>query len=367
MQTIKHGNWTFDYVPGKCVYSMTADSADEAHFVLNESLYTTNTKLAAFRKAGLIHKLVRNNARSLLQAGQTFINTVKGIEEYIMKLCQVKTEFNRAVNIAFPIGLSVNEIAAHDTAMIDDKRLLYNGDVVKCDIGIQIDGYIVDSAFTHIVGETLDTIKSNIKYPLLEATADATYTGLCMSGVDARLYEISQEIQEIIESYELLDSEIKAVNGLGGHDINYYEVHGEKLILSVPHKSQKDLKMEEGEVYAIETYASSGSGMLIQKQFEKCNHFGINHGPTKVKNPSKNVVVDWAYKNRHDLPFTQRWCNDDNITNIQKHLLKGVKEGTIVGFPPLFDPKEGSLVSQLEHTLHIKDTGIEIFSLGTDF
>lgn len=84
------------------------------------------------------------------------------------------------------------------------------------------------------------------------------------AGVDARVGEIGGYIQEAMESYEVeLGGKVypvKAIRSITGHDILRYRVHGGKQVPFV--KSKDQTKMEEGEVFAIETFGSTGRGYL---------------------------------------------------------------------------------------------------------
>lgn len=359
MQEIKHGSWKFDYIPGKHIYSITSDNISENYFKnpegdLSNDINKLQVSLDDYRKAAVIHKLVREGLKNMLHDGVKYLDIANEADRLVKK-------YNS--NLAFPLGISVNEVIAHDTAMIDDDRIIKKNDIVKIDLGIHINGSIIDSAFTVIIdGDEKTTDYYN---PLLEATKDATYTGICLSGIDANLYDISTGIQEVIESYELDEkTPIKAVYGLGGHDILPYRVHGNKLILSVPNKVQENMRMEEGEVYAIETYASSGNGQIKQKELLKCNHFSINQEIDINNSMLKNPIVNWAINNNDGLPFTQRQVG--HLQNCKKMFENALAKKIIIGFPPLSDNK-GSYSSQFEHTIHIKDGKIELFSLGKDY
>lgn len=63
-----------------------------------------------------------------------------------------------------------------------------------------------------------------------------------------------------MESYELeLNGKtypIKAIRNLNGHSIAPYKIHAGKSVPIV--KGREMTKMEEGEVYAIETFGSTG-------------------------------------------------------------------------------------------------------------
>jgi len=68
-----------------------------------------------------------------------------------------------------------------------------------------------------------------------------------------------------MESYEVdirgKTFPVKAVRSLCAHDIKHYRIHGGKSIPFVRNSDQT--KMEEGEVFAIETFGTTGRGVLV--------------------------------------------------------------------------------------------------------
>jgi methionyl aminopeptidase len=69
-----------------------------------------------------------------------------------------------------------------------------------------------------------------------------------------------------MESYEVdingRTFPIKAVRGLSGHNIDQYRIHAGK---SIPFtKNSDNTKMEEGEIFAIETFGTTGRGHLLE-------------------------------------------------------------------------------------------------------
>jgi methionyl aminopeptidase len=67
--------------------------------------------------------------------------------------------------------------------------------VLKVDFGVHVKGRIVDSAFTLTWEPTWNR--------LLDAVKDATDTGIREAGIDVRLCDIGEAIQEVMESYEV--------------------------------------------------------------------------------------------------------------------------------------------------------------------
>lgn len=72
--------------------------------------------------------------------------------------------------IGFPTGCSLNNVAAHYTPNAGDTTVLQASDIVKIDFGTQINGRIIDSAFTLSFDPKFDTLR--------EAVKDATNTGI---------------------------------------------------------------------------------------------------------------------------------------------------------------------------------------------
>ncbi len=68
-----------------------------------------------------------------------------------------------------------------------------------------------------------------------------------------------------MESYEVeirgKTYRVKPVRNLSGHNIKQYHIHGGKSIPFV--KTRDQTKMEEGEVFAIETFGSTGRGYTV--------------------------------------------------------------------------------------------------------
>jgi methionyl aminopeptidase len=85
------------------------------------------------------------------------------------------------------------------------------------------------------------------------------------AGIDVRISDVSAAIQEVMESYEVeiggKTYRVKPVRNLSGHNIKQYRIHGGKSIPFV--KTRDQTKMEEGEVFAIETFGTTGRGYTV--------------------------------------------------------------------------------------------------------
>lgn len=136
-------------------------------------------------------------------------------------------------------------------------------DVMKVDFGTQIDGRIIDCAWT---------VAFNPRYdPLLEAVKEATNAGIRAAGIDVRLCDVGAAVQEVMESHEVeLDGKtypVKCIRNLNGHSIGPYQIHAGKSVPIV--RGDDGTKMEENEIFAIETFGSTGRGYIVEGTFSE--------------------------------------------------------------------------------------------------
>ncbi|MEI6058738.1 MAG: M24 family metallopeptidase, partial [archaeon] len=94
-------------------------------------------EIESYKKAGDIAKRVVAYARDFIKPGMLLIDIANKIDSKIDEL---------GVEAAFPVNLSLNEIAAHYTPSADDETLAEG--LLKVDIGVSVNGYIADVAFS---------------------------------------------------------------------------------------------------------------------------------------------------------------------------------------------------------------------------
>ena len=83
------------------------------------------------RKAGEIAKITKDFIRQKIKTGVKAIEIIQEIEKKILEL---------EGKPAFPINVCINNIAAHYTSPVKDDTIIADGDIVKIDFGVQIDG-----------------------------------------------------------------------------------------------------------------------------------------------------------------------------------------------------------------------------------
>lgn len=354
----------------------------QPHALESQTYRETNSEVKArdrmledvYRKCRLgaeVHRQVRNFAQSICKPGIELVDFCTQLEN---KNRELVAERGLDQGIAFPTGCSLNHVAAHYTPNNGDHTVLSYDDVMKVDFGVQVEGRIIDSAWTVHFDHKYDN--------LVQGVQAATDAGIKAAGIDVRLCDIGEEIQEVMESYEVelngKMEQVKAIRNLNGHSIGPYQIHAGKSVPIVKNGCEESIKMEEGEIYAIETFGSTGRGYVIEDM--ECSHymkrFDCPHVPLRMQ--SSKRLLSHINKTFGTLAFCRRWLEreDGGSTFIhptgakQEKYMGALKNlcdvGIIQPYPPLVDTK-GCYTAQYEHTIIMRPTSKEVVSRGDDF
>ena len=114
----------------------------------------------------------------------------------------------------FPCALCIspNDMIVHG---IPGEYIVQDGDLVTIDVGVTLDGYVADTAYTFGVGDV-----SSEAERLLEVAQSALAAGIDQAKVDNRIGDVSAAIQRVVE-----ESGFAVVRALVGHGVGraYHE------------------------------------------------------------------------------------------------------------------------------------------------
>jgi methionyl aminopeptidase len=274
--------------------------------------------------AGRIASKILHKGAQGIRVGASYLELVESIEAQVIE---------QGAALAFPLNLSLNEDAAHDTASRDDPRLFAKGDVAKLDLGVQIDGYIADTA------TTVDLGTNSL---LVQASATALEAAIKKVRPGATAGELGTAVQAEIEGRGY-----RPVSNLTGHGLDRFVQHTSPTIPNIASKA--GVRLEEGMVFAIEPFASTGSGHVGEKTRREI-YSQISSKPVRI--PAGRAVLD-TIKDRHGLPFARRWLGERKMDLALNALIRAQ---VLHGYPVLSDIP-GSLVSQAEHTVIVTGDG----------
>lgn len=275
-------------------------------------------------KAGQIAKQVKTYARTIIRKDVILLEIAEKIEGKIIEL---------GGKPAFPVNLSIDSIAAHYTPSYNDETKAHG--LLKVDIGVHVDGYIADTAFS------LDLEGSNINKKLIEAAEKALETAEKTIKENIEASEVGKVIQKTIESQGF-----SPIINLCGHEMKQYDLHAGLTIPNI--EDQKEGIIKNG-LYAIEPFATTGSGRV---------HDGKPSGIYHLKN-EKNVrsqtareVLAFIIKEYKTLPFCSRWIFK-KFGAKGLFALKELEDNDILHQYSQLVEKENSKVSQAENTIFI--------------
>lgn len=280
-----------------------------------------------YLEAGKIASEALAFAKKKLKPGISLLELADSVEEKIIA---------QAGGLAFPINLSSNNVAAHDTPAPGDDRVLSEHDLLKVDVGVEVGGFIADCAFSYSADRDHDRLIAASK-----------------AGLDAAISTIAPGVSSRTVGTAISDAIVSAgfnpVVNLCGHSLGQYTVHAGEEVPNVPHGSYK---FAEGDVFAVEPFATTGEGVVRDQP--GCQIFRV--GPGKSRLASSRQLAKDAGKYR-GLPFCRRWLARD-FPSVPHDLAISdlVRCGGLEDYHPLAE-KSGTLVSQAENTVIVTAGG----------
>jgi len=284
-----------------------------------------------YQKAGKICQEVKDFARAQLKPGLKVLDLAENIEKMIK---------DKGGEPAFPVNISLNDIAAHYTPDIDDTLTLKDDDLIKVDIGVHVDGYIGDTAFSVRLGEKSD--------PLIKAAEDGLETFIKTIRPGKTVGEMSALVEEIVLSHG-----VNPVRNLAGHSLEQYTQHGG---LSIPngHIPSKE-EIKEGQVLGMEVFTTNGEG-LVKESSPTLIYMLIQPKPVRLNESRK--ILQLVLEKFQTLPFARRWLKGiGSQVMLQLALKELVNKEVLREYPPLRERSNG-LTAQAEETIIVLDKPI---------
>jgi methionyl aminopeptidase len=284
-------------------------------------------------KAGNIARDIKKWIRPQIKKGTPLLEIAEKIEEQILELGGFP---------AFPVNLSINEQAAHYTPKHDDETLA-NG-LLKVDFGVQIDGWIADTAFS------IDLENSELNEKLIKASEHALENAEKNISSKITLGNMGKIIEDTINSHGF-----NPISNLSGHLMEQFDLHAG---VSVPNiNNQSDYEIGEG-LYAIEPFATNGNGKIHDGA--KGNIY-LWTEDRNVRSPIGRETLEFIKDNFGNLPFASRWVIKELGTKALLGLRQLENEGILHQYPILTEEK-GKLVSQAENTFLIEKDKVIVTS-----
>jgi len=284
--------------------------------------------LNSYIRAGRIAAEIRMEAEKVVTEGVKVFNICERLETLIS---------NKGGRSAFPCNVCINDVAAHDTAAVDDPRVIPWGSVVKVDIGVHVDGYIADTATTIVFNEKFEALKYAVE-DALEKAVKAISPGVHVG-------QIGDIIEPTVKKHGF-----KPIWNLSGHEVKRYTIHAG---VSIPNVSgQNGNRFQVDGVYAVEPFATlnEASGQVIglsDTRIYRCTQY------RKQRSVDHDLLLRKLWDERRGLPFAERWFRGYKPSLRFGNAWDVLKASKFIRGYQVLRERSGCVVTQAEHTVLI--------------
>ena len=290
-------------------------------------------------KAGKIAGEVRENVRQKDWIGSTLAEICDYVESEIIK---------RGAKCAFPVNTSLNEVAAHYTAEPNDPKTVSDSDLVKIDLGAQINGYIADTAVTVNYDPQYDS--------LVQAAENALQAAMSMIKVGVKSKDVGRKIQNTI-----MDMGLKPIANLSGHSLDQYTIHAGKTVPNM--WTIGSFSFSENEAFACEPFVTTKNALGFVRNGKIKNIFALA-SRKMTKDDEADKLLEYIWNNFNMLPFALRWIVKEWEEKEARKLLDFLVKKKVVKAYAILVEANGKTVAQAEHTFIPTQTGVTITTIG---
>ena len=313
-----------------------------------------NDNLEKYKKAGVIVSKALNKVLEFIKPNiNTKILCDVGDKCLLNELEKAynKKKLKNGKGLSFPTCISINNTVGYDIPD-DETTLIKEGDIIKIDMGVHIDGFPALVCYSTLVNEEnnlIDDKRANV----IMATSEASKEVLKLIKPDNNNIQVVKKMEEIATKYNCslltCDGKFERSPGVFSYQISQNTIDGKndedgddlhKMILNRWNESfdyeLAPTEFEENEVYAIDIAMSTGKGRIklsdkqtkifrrdhdkyyglkLKASKQVLSHFRDNFFPTNIKdkmNPRFKMGVNECLKNNLlvDYPVMEEKDNE---------------------------------------------------------
>uniref|UniRef100_A0A8C2HV60 Proliferation-associated 2G4, b n=2 Tax=Cyprinus carpio TaxID=7962 RepID=A0A8C2HV60_CYPCA len=329
---------------------MSGDDDQQEHTIADD-LVVTKYKMGA-DIANQALKVVTEAAKpgvsvlSLCEKGDAFITAETG------KVFKKEKEIKKG--IAFPTCVSVNNCVCHFSPLKSDPDYtLKDGDLVKIDLGVHVDGFISNIANSFVVGASKDAPVTGRKADVIKAAHLCAEAALRLVKPGNQNTQVTEAWNKIAQSFKCM-----AVEGMLSHQLKQHVIDGEKTIIQNPtdqqRKDHEKAEFEVHEVYAVDVLISTGEGKARDSGQRTTVY---KRDPSKqygLKMKTSRVFFSEVERRFDAMPFTLRAFEDESKARLG--VVECAKHELLQPFTVLHE-KEGEYVAQFKFTVLLMANG----------
>lgn len=326
---------------------------------------TDENNLNKYKAAGQIATKTVDEIVMNMKPGSKLLDLHLMGTQFITNECNKVYKDVKYKGVAFPVCLSVNNVAGH--YIPKDADIVNEGDLVKIELGVHIDGFPAFICFTTLVnnnsnGNKINDKRANVMKAVIEASKEIY--GVMKPG------RINREVVTILNKYAdkyecnlptcnergfipgVLSCEVSRYVCDGYDDDNDEFVHRFILNKENPNYSftLRDIELEEGEVYAVDILMSTGACKL-----QGTNEVDIFKRDYQMRQELK------LKSSRETLALFNKEMFPICLRNREGKVKIGIKEcidKQLVKTYPVVRDKEGEFIARVKFTVIVQDQPI---------
>jgi len=280
----------------------------------------------------------------LVQPGKNVLELCKQGDEWITEaLKSVYTKGKVEKSVAFPTCISLNNCVGHFSPMGGDTTAITEGDVVKINLGVHIDGHIAVVGHTVLALASTQQVEGR-KADVICAAHFAAEAALRLLRPGNKASQITATIQSIADIFHC-----SPVDGVFSHQMERFVIDGEKFIPNRANPEQKveDITFAENEVYSIDIVMSTSEGRPKETETKTTIFKRAVEQNYLLKMKASRYVLNEVNTKFPTMPFTLRAFEDEKKGRLG--IVECVNHGLVTPYPVLYE-KPGEYVAQFQFT-----------------
>lgn len=252
--------------------------------------------------------------------------------------------------VAFPTCISVNNCVGHYSPLTsEDKVVLAEGDIVKIDMGVHVDGYVAVVAHTCMCTAGTDPMTGRKADVCMAAwTAAEAVQRMLKDGCSNN--EITKVIAQVAESYKC-----NPVEGVLSHQMKKHVIDANKTIINkaTPEQQVAEAALAKNDVFAIDVVMSTGEGKPKASE-DRTTVFKRNiEEKYSLKMKASRAFFSEVNQRFPTMPFTLR-AGDEKQWKMG--VIECVKHDLFIEYPVLYEKPE-EFVAQYKFTALLLPSG----------
>lgn len=303
-----------------------------------------------YREAGDIANAALKQVIQKCKAGTKIVDICTAGDAYITEATgKIYKTGKVEKGTAFPTCVSVNHIVGHYSPLPNESTELKDGDVVKIDLGVHIDGYAAVVAHTLVVGGAAATGRQADVLAAAYTAADAAVRKL-KPGV--KNTEVAEVLSKVAAEFKC-----QLIQGVISHSMERFVIDGKKIILNRPDHDQKaeDCEIVPNDVWTLDVVMSTGEGKSRESEVRTTVYKRQQEANYQLKMKASRACLSEIQKKSPAFPFTLR---DLDEKTARMGIVECYQHGLVTAYPVLIE-REGETVA------HVKLTALVLPSGGT--